>query len=207
MSAFFAPGRLFLFALVLVFVVRKNVGDEHKQKQDSTGRDGNVHSGRVLDIIRNIAEIRDGEDRRADYIFIMYERTVFGLVGIALCAETDHGGVFLVRDDAHDAVRGHRVLVQHERDGLSFFYGVGVYLLYIDQRTGVIGRLHRAGQHGEYLQSNDSRANQQERQKHHQRDQDAADHIPDFLERVIHKASFLSSSSKTSALTFGTTKL
>lgn len=97
--------------------------------------------------------------------------------------------------------------IQHERDGLSFFYGVGVYLLYIDQRTGVIGRLHRAGQHGEYLQSNDSRANQQERQKHHQRDQDAADHIPDFLERVIHKASFLSSSSKTSALTFGTTKL
>lgn len=100
----------------------------------------------------------------------MYERTILGFVGVALGAEADHGGVFLVRDDAHDAVRGHRVLVQHERDGLFFFYGVGVYLLYIDQRAGVIGRLHRAGQHGEYLQSHDPRANQQERQENHQRD-------------------------------------
>ena len=201
------PGRLFLFALVLVFIVRKNVGYEYKQEQDSTGRDGDVHSGRVLDVICNIAEIRDGEDRRADHIFIMYEGTILGLVGVALGAEADHGGVFLVRDNTHNAVRGHGILVQHERDGLSFFYGVWVYLFYIDQRTGVIGRLHGTGQHSEHLQPDDPCTNKEQRQDHHQCNQDTADHIPDFLERVIHKASYLSSSSKTSALTFGTTKL
>ena len=78
-------------------------------------------------------------------VFIMYEGAILGFVGVALGAEADHGGIFLVRDDAHDAVRGHSILVQHERDGLSICYGVGVNLFHINQRTGVIGRLHGAG--------------------------------------------------------------
>ena len=102
------------------------------QKQDSTGRDGNVHSGRVLDINRNIAEIRDGEDRRADYVFIMYERTILGFVGVALGAEADHGGVFLVRDDPRNPVGGNRVFIQHKSyDGAGVNIR-GVDLLHID---------------------------------------------------------------------------
>ena len=207
MSALPAPRILFLFALVFVILVRKNIGDEHKQQKHSTGRDGNVHSGRVLDIIGNIAKIRNREDGRANYIFIMYKRTVLRFVGIALCAEADHRGVFFVRHNAHDPVGGNGVFVQHEGDGLPLFYGVGVCFLYIDQRSGVIGGLHRAGQHREHLQPDDARANKKQRQNHHQCNQDIADGIPDFSERVIHKAFYFSSSSKISALTFGPTKL
>ena len=115
----------------------------------------------MLDIIRNIAEIRDGEDRRADYVFIMYERTILGFVRVALGAEAYHGGIFLVRDNAHDAVRGDGALVQHERDRLSNLDGIGVDLFDIDQRAGVIRRLHGAGQDGKHLQSHDPRTDQQ----------------------------------------------
>ena len=102
---------------------------------------------------------------------------------------------------------GNGVFVQHKGDGLPLLYGVGVYLFYIDQRSGVIGGLHRARQHREHLQPDDARANKKQRQNHHQRNQDIADGIPDFSERMIHKTFYFSSSSKISALTFGSTKL
>ena len=155
-----APGR-FLLLFVLILVVRKHVRQEHQKQQDCACGDRDVCSGRMLDIIRNIAEIRDGEDRRADYVFIMYERTILGFVRVALGAEAYHGGIFLVRDNAHDAVRGDGALVQHERDRLSNLDGIGVDLFDIDQRAGVIRRLHGAGQDGKHLQSHDPRTDQQ----------------------------------------------
>ena len=111
----------------------------------------------------------------------MYQPTVLSFVGIALGAEANHGGILLIRDDAHNAVGDHGVLVQHKGDGLPDLDGVGVYLFYIDQRTGVIGRFHGSGQHGEYLQAHDPCAHQQQRQNHHQRNQNTTDHIPDFF--------------------------
>ena len=154
----------------------------------------------MLDVIRDIAQIWNGKDRRTDHIFIMHQPSVLGVVSVALCAEADHGGVLLVRDNADHAVGSNGVLIQHEGDGLAFLYRIRFYLFYIDQRTGVIRRLHRTGQYGEHLQSHDSRAHQQKRQKHHQRYQNGADHVPDFLERLVH----LSSSSITSGLMYGT---
>ena len=87
----------------------------------------------MLDVVRHIAQIGDGEDRRADDILIMYKAAVLGVVGVALGAEADDGGVLLVRDDTHHAVGGDGVLVQHKGDGLPLLDGVGVDLLDIDQ--------------------------------------------------------------------------
>ena len=134
----------------------------------------------------------------------MDKGTVLGVIRVALGTETNNGWVFLVLDDAHDPVGGDGVLVQHEGDGLPLGDGVGVDLFHINQRARVIRRLHGAGQHGEHLQSNDPRAHQQERQDYHQRHQNGTDGVPDFLERAAHS---VTSSPKTSAFTFGTTKL
>ena len=144
----------------------------------------------MLDVICRIAQIWDGENRRTNDVFIMNKPSVFCFVCVALGAEADHGGVFLVGDNAHNAVRGHGVFIQHKRDGLPLLNGGRVYLFYIDQRACMIGWLHGAGQHGEHLQSGDSCAHQQKRQNHHQRNQNAADHIPYPFERFAHIVSF-----------------
>ena len=145
----------------------------------------------MLNVICRIAQIGDAENRRADDIPIMDKSAILCFIGVALGAKTDHGGIFLVRHNTHNAVRGHGVFVQHKRDGLPLLNGVRVYLFYIDQRACVIRRLHGTGQHGEHLQSGNSCAHQQKRQNHHQRNQNAADHIPYFFERFAHIASFL----------------
>ena len=145
----------------------------------------------MLDVIGHVAQTGNGEYRRAHYILIVDETAVLGIVGVALGAEADDGGVLLVGDDAHHTVGGDGVLVQHEGDGLAHFNGVGVHLLHVDQGTNVIGRLHGAGQHGEYLQPDQPGAHQQNGQDHHQRHRNAADRVPDSFNGSIHNSSFL----------------
>ena len=105
----------------------------------------------MLDIVRHIAQIWDGEHRPADHIFIVHQSAVLGIVGIALGAEADHRRILLVRDNAHHTVGRHSGLIHHEGDGLPLLDGIGVHLFDIDQGAGMVGRLHRAGQHHKYL--------------------------------------------------------
>ena len=111
----------------------------------------------------------------------MYERTILGFVRVALGAEADHGGIFLVRDNAHDAVRGDGALVQHERDRLSNLDGIGVDLFDIDQRAGVIRRLHAAGQDAHRPQTDQPHTHQKQRQNDHQHHRSGGDGIAHFL--------------------------
>ena len=87
--------------------------------------------------------IRDGEHRRADHVPVMDKPAVLGVVGVALGAEADDGGVLLIGNDAHNAVRRHGVFVQHKGDGLTLCYAEGVNLFDIDQRACVIRRLYK----------------------------------------------------------------
>ena len=139
----------------------------------------------MLDVVCDEAEVRDGEHRRADDVLIMHKTAVFGFVRVALRAEADDGGVLLVRHDADDAVRGDGVFIEHEGDDLSVPNGVRVHLFHIDQRAGVVRRLHGAGEHGVHLQTEEPCADEKQRQQHHERHQNAADDIPRFSDRAF----------------------
>ena len=139
----------------------------------------------MLDVACDIAEIRDREHRGADDVFIMDKAAVLGLVRIALRAEADDGGILLIRHNADNAVRGDGVFIEHERDDLSRLNGVRIHFFHIDQRTGVICRLHGAGEDREHLQAEDARSHKQQRQQHNERDQNGADDVPRFFDRAF----------------------
>ena len=120
----------------------------------------------------------------------MYERAVLRFVRIALGAETNYGGILLIRDNADDAVRRDRLFIEHERDGLTGLNGKRVNLFDIDQRAGMVCRLHRAGEDGKDLQTENARARQQERQQDNDGNQDSAYEIPDFLKCFAHFCPF-----------------
>ena len=142
----------------------------------------------MLDVVCDIAEEGDREHRRADDVFIMDKAAVLALVRVALGAEADDGGVLLIRHDADNAVRGDGVFIEHEGDDLPGLNGVRVRLFHIDQRTGVICRLHGAGEDREHLQAEDARSHKQQRQQHNERDQNGADDVPRFFYRAFHAA-------------------
>ena len=147
----------------------------------------------MLDIVGHIAQAGDGEHRRADHVLIVDQAAVLRLVGVALGAEADHRGILLIRHHCCHPVGGHGILVQHEGDDRARLDIRRVDLLHIDQRAGVIGGLHGAGQHGEHLHAQQPRSGQQQCQNHHQRHQYGADDVPDFFQRSVHKYSvFLS---------------
>ena len=52
----------------------------------------------------DIAKIRNGDDGRAEHVFVVDESGVWGGVGVALGAEAENSGVFFVNFDADDAV-------------------------------------------------------------------------------------------------------
>ena len=136
----------------------------------------------MLYVIGYIAKVGNRENRGSDDVLIMDQGTVLGLVGVALGAEADYGRVLFVRDNAHDPVGGDGIFVQHEGNGLALFYGIGVHLPDVDQRTGVVSRLHGAGEDGINPQAEDPRAHQQQGQQHNQSHQHGADDIPDFFD-------------------------
>ena len=91
----------------------------------------------------------------------MHQPAILGLVRVALGAEAYHARVLFIRHYADYAVGRDGVFVEHEGYRLTLFYGVWVYLFNINQGTGVVCRLHGAGQHGEYLQPDDPCAHKQ----------------------------------------------
>ena len=113
----------------------------------------------------------------------MHQAAVLAVVRIALGAEADDRRILLVRDDLHHAVSGDGVLIEHKGDDLARLNGERIDFFHIDQRACVIGRLHGAGEHGEHLQTHQPRADQQQRQDHHQHNQRGADRVPDFPEQ------------------------
>lgn len=74
--------------------------------------------GGVLDVIGCVAQLGNGKHRGADDVFIMDEAAVLGVVGVALGAEAQSGGIVLVGDHLHHPVGGYGVLIQHEGDDL-----------------------------------------------------------------------------------------
>ena len=140
-----------------------------QQQEDRAGGYRDVHSGRLLDIVRKVPELRDGEHGDAYDIFIVYEHTVLGGVRVALGAKADDGGVGLVLYDAGDTVGRHGVLIDHEAYHVALLQGEGVGLLDVYYRACMIGRLHRAGEHGVHPQAEKPDANEQQRQQHRRR--------------------------------------
>ena len=107
----------------------------------------------------------------------MDEAAVLGVVGVALGAEAQSGGIVLVGDHLHHPVGGHGVLIQHEGDDLPRPDGGGVHLFYVDEGAYVVSGLHGAGQNGEGADAGQSDADQRHSQKYYQRHQNGADDL------------------------------
>ena len=144
---------------------------EHQQQDERSGGDRDVHPRRLLHKACEIPELRDGKHRAADNIFIMDKGAVLGVIRVALGAKADDGGVALVRNYADDAVGGDRVLIEHEGDDVALPQREGVNRLDIYHGAGMIGRLHRTGEHREHLQPEEPYAHEQQRQQDRRDDQ------------------------------------
>ena len=141
----------------------------------------------MLDVVGDVAQIRDREHRRADDVFIVDKGAVFRVVRVAFCAEAEGGRIVFIGDDTDDAVRRHGIFVEHERDDLAGFDFDGIDLFDVNQRAGVIGRFHRAGQHGEHPEAYDAGADQQDGKHDRQRDANGAERVENFTDGTVHR--------------------
>lgn len=155
----------------------EQIRQEGQQQQDGPGGDGHVQAGGVLDVIGCVAQLGNGKHRGADDVFIMDEAAVLGVVGVALGAEAQSGGIVLVGDHLHHPVGGHGVLIQHEGDDLPRPDGGGIHLFYVDEGAHMVSGFHGSRQNGEGADAGQSDADQRHGQKHCQRHQNGADDL------------------------------
>ena len=88
--------------------------------------------------------------------------------------------------DIDNAVRGQQqILVDHEGQRGADSHIRRIDILHIDQRTDVIGRFHRAGEHCIRGQANEPHADKQHRQQDHSRHQQRAKQVAE-LTNYLH---------------------
>ena len=75
------------FAVLILVLVIKEVGQEHQQDYDGCGCQCQVSAGRILHVACEVAQVRDGEDGLADQVFVVHGGCVGVFVGIALCVK------------------------------------------------------------------------------------------------------------------------
>lgn len=79
--------------------------------------------------VGEIAEVMNAEDRLADDILAMNRCSVRGIIGVALGAEAQNAAVLSVGQNLNDPMGGHRILIQHEGDGVADLQFLGSTLL------------------------------------------------------------------------------
>ena len=95
--------------------------------------------------------------------------------------------MLVFRIDGDHAVRDDiQVLIEYERDRVADLHVLGRTGLDIDQRAGVIRRLHAAGQDAHRPQTDQPHAHQKQRQNDHQHYQHGGDGIAHFLNLFWH---------------------
>lgn len=98
----------------------------------------------------DIAKIRNGENWRAEHVFVVDESGVWGGVGVALGAEAENSGVFFVNFDADDAVGDDGfVVVGDVRDDVTDLERFVVGRLDVNHGADGVIWLHGAGHDGE----------------------------------------------------------
>ena len=174
------------FALPRLLPVEE-VRDEHERERRDGDDERHVAPGRVLDVAHEVAEVGHGEHRHADEVLEVDGGAVGRVVGVALGVEV------LVRlVDLDDAVRGHvEVLVQDEGDRVADLHVLGLALVDPDEGACVVGRLHRAGEHGVDLEAEQAHADERGREHDGKDDQRRRCDPPYALEPVQSPVSSL----------------
>ena len=127
--------------------------------------------------MRNIAQIRDGEHRAADEVLEIDRCAVGRVVRVSLRVE-----MLVFRIDGDHAVCDDiQVLIEHKGDRVTDLHVLGRTGLDIDQRAGVIRRLHAAGQDAHRPQTDQPHAHQKQRQNDNQDHQHGGDSVPHLL--------------------------
>ena len=127
--------------------------------------------------MRDITQVRDGEHRAADEVLEIDRCAVGRVIRVSLRVE-----MLVFRIDGDHAVCDNiQVLIEHKGDRVADLHVLGRTGLDIDQRAGVIRRLHAAGQDAHRPQTDQPHAHQKQRQNDNQDHQHGGDSVPHLL--------------------------
>lgn len=139
------------FAVLILVLVVKEVGQEHQQDYDGCGGQSQVSAGRVFDVAGEIAQVRYGEYGLADQVFVVHRGCVGIFVGIALCVKMLIRVVYFYYSVRCDG----EIFIENEGYRVAYPDVLRVGFLDVYQGSCVVGGFHGAGEHAVGLEADE----------------------------------------------------
>ena len=163
--------------IFFVFLIRfKEIGEKSEDQQDCAGGDCDIQAGRMLNVVGDIAEVRDSKDGSPDQVFEVDGSAICRFIGIAFGVK-----VLILGIDIDDTVGWRHIVRQNVRYNIADFYLRRVDIFYIDEWADGIFGLHGAWDDGEDLNVEKSDTDEQYRKNNDCDNKQRRNDIPNFL--------------------------
>ena len=178
----------FRLALILFQLGCQAVGIEYESNHQRADENGHIQSRRLLDVFCHIAQPGHAEGYLADHHIPVYQILIHYIVIIALCTITHNSRVVFIRNNLHNAVGGDGAPAVHLEGNniLNSQRIIGPDLLYIDQRSYRVGRLHRSGKHPRHLHATYTNAGNKKGKQNHEANHNRSNNLQNFHCLKIH---------------------